>query len=132
MTAEAARAAAKEELGLAREELRAAEQLLTARLVRVAATRVYYAVFHAARALVYSEGLEPKTHAGVLSLLNVHFVRAGRLDAADSRLFARLQKFREEADYADAYVEDEPATRQDLAEAAAFVDRASRMMAPVP
>lgn len=129
MTAEAAQAAANEEMQLAREELRAAEQLLAGKLVRVAATRVHYAVFHAARAVVYSEGLEPKTHAGVLHLLTAHFVRTGRLDTAQSRLFARLQKFREQADYADAYVEDEPATRQDLAEAAAFVDRAAALTA---
>lgn len=129
MTAEAARAAAAAEMELAREELRAAEQLLAANLVRVAATRIYYAVFHAGRALVYSEGLEPKTHAEVLQLLSIHFVKRGRLDSAHSRLFSRLQKFREEADYADAYVEDEPATRQDLAEAAAFVERATALMA---
>jgi uncharacterized protein (UPF0332 family) len=129
MTAEAARAAATEQMELAREELRAAEALLAAKLIRVAATRVYYAVFHAARALLYSQRLEPKTHAGVLQLLSIHFVRSGKLETADSRLLARLQKFREEADCADAYVEDEPATRQDLTEASAFVERAAALIA---
>jgi uncharacterized protein (UPF0332 family) len=128
MTSDAGRAAATEELQRAGEELRAAEQLLQAKLVRVAATRVYYAVFHAARALVFAEGLEPRTHAGVHHLLNAHIVRTGRLEASQARLFARLQKYREEADYAEAYVEDEEGTRQDLVDARAFVDRASAMI----
>ena len=129
MTSEAARAAASEELLRAREELRIAEQLLAAKYVRVAATRVYYAVFHAARALLFFERLEPKTHAGLQHLLSAHFVKTGRLEASHARLFSKLQKFREEADYAAAYVEDEAGTRQDLGEAAAFVDRAERMIA---
>jgi uncharacterized protein (UPF0332 family) len=129
MTSDAASAAARSELEHAGEELRAAEQLLQAKLVRVAATRVYYAVFHAARALVFSEGLEPRSHAGVHHLLNAHLVKSGRLEPSQARLFAKLQKYREEADYAEVYSEDEAGTRQDLADASAFVARATKMIA---
>ena len=77
----------------------AAEILLAKGMPRIALSRCYSAVFHAARAKLFSEGLEPRTHAGVQHLLNVHFARTGHFDAAVSRLLARLQKFREEADY---------------------------------
>lgn len=42
-------------------------------------SRAYYAVFHAARALLVSLGLEIKSHRAVLNQMSDHFVRTGRL-----------------------------------------------------
>ena len=52
MTEEGRRAAVAAELSCADEELRAATMLLEEALPRVALTRAYFAVFHAARAAV--------------------------------------------------------------------------------
>jgi uncharacterized protein (UPF0332 family) len=123
VTGEGRRAAAIEEIELAREELRAADTLLEARLYRVALTRAYFAVFHAIRARLYAEGLEPRSHGGAQQLFNLHFVRPGHYDAATSRLVARLQKFREEADYAQAFVVEEAGAREELAAARDLVAR---------
>lgn len=123
MTGEGRRDSAGEELALADEELRAAEQLLAGGLARVALTRVYFAAFHAMRARLYAEGLEPKSHAGAQHLFNLHFVKTGRFPAATSRLLARLQKFREEADYGVAFVVDEPGAAEELAAARELVER---------
>jgi uncharacterized protein len=111
------------ELQLADEELRAAEQLLRAGLARIALARAYFAVFHAVRARLYAEGLEPRTHAGVQHLWNVHVVRAGLYDAATTRVLARLQKFRQEADYAQAFVVDEAGAREEIEAARGLVER---------
>jgi uncharacterized protein (UPF0332 family) len=123
VTDEGRRDSAAEELARADEELRAAEQLLATGLPRVAMTRVYFAAFHAMRARLYAEGLEPRSHAGAQHLFNLHFVKSGRFPAATSRLLARLQKFREEADYGISFVVDDAGAAEELAAARALVER---------
>jgi uncharacterized protein len=117
------------ELQLADEELRAAEYLLKTGLHRIALARAYFAVFHAVRARLYAEGLEPRTHAGVQHLWNVHIVRGGFYDAATTRLLARLQKFRVEADYAQAFVVDEAGAREEIEAARGLVERIRQELA---
>ena len=123
MTGEGRRESARAELDLADEELRAAEALLADGLAHIAVGRMYFAVFHAVRAQLYAEGFEPRTHRGAQHLFNLHFVRTGRFEPATSGLIARLQKFREEADYAPAFAVDDEGAREDLEEAREFVKR---------
>jgi uncharacterized protein (UPF0332 family) len=125
MTGEGAAETTQDEIALAHEEVAAAETLLRHGLSRIALTRTYFAVFHAIRARLYAEGLEPKTHAGAQQLFNQHFVKTGRYDAASSRPISRLQKYRQEADYAQAFVVDEAATREELAAARDLVAKIS-------
>src|SRR5436309_1396755 len=47
---------------------------------------------------------QAKSHAAVGRLLGLHFVETGQLDPGDARLFARLQKYRIEADYSAEFV----------------------------
>jgi uncharacterized protein (UPF0332 family) len=54
VTGEGRRDAAAEELARAEEELAAGTHLLAKGFARVAMARTYFAVFHAARALLYS------------------------------------------------------------------------------
>jgi uncharacterized protein (UPF0332 family) len=77
----------------------ATEVLAGAGLFDRAASQLYYAVFHMVRALLYTEGLEPKTHKGTQQLLHVHFVKPGLLDKVYLNAFAELQREREESDY---------------------------------
>lgn len=123
MTREGRQDASADELRTAREELAAAVKLLDAGLARIASTRIYFAAFHAARGLLYSEGLEPRTHEGVHHLFNLHFVKTGRFEPAASRMLAKLQKFRESADDSGSFVTDAAGTGADLDEARAFVLR---------
>lgn len=121
MTDEGRRQAAAEELAIAEDELVAAARLVDAGHARIGLARAYFAVFHAVRARLYADNLEPRTHAGVHHLWNTHLVRTGRYGPATSRLLARLQKFREEADYSRAFVVDEEGARDELAAAEALV-----------
>ena len=100
MTEEGRRESARSELELADEELRAAEGLLRDGVPRIAIARTCFAVFRALRAQLYAEGFEPRTHGGAQHLFNLHFVRTGGYEPSTSRLIARLQKYREDADYA--------------------------------
>jgi uncharacterized protein (UPF0332 family) len=79
--------------------VRAAEALLALGLTNDAVSRAYYAAFHYARALLLLEGLEPKTHRGVVALLGSHFEVTGRLEPGRVSELAALQTFRSIADY---------------------------------
>jgi len=117
------------ELARAAECLRAAAVLVEAGLLHDAESRLYYAAYHAAVAVLLTEGVEPRSHAGVASLLGLHFVKPRRLDPGDARLFARLQKYRIEADYARDFVLTDAALREDLSACQGFVDRIRTIIA---
>lgn len=129
MTGENKRANVAAELARAGDSLRAAEVLVQAGLLHDAESRLYYAAYHGAVALLLTEGIEPRSHAGVSSLLGLHFVRPGRLDPADPRLFLRLQKYRIEADYSRDFILTEDALEEDLAACRGFLDRVRDLIA---
>ena len=62
-------------------------------------SRAYYAIFHFAQAILFSKGLEAKTHQGVNRLFNLHFVRTGFFEKKYSTILSHAQKAREESDY---------------------------------
>ena len=100
MTGENRRRNAAAEISRADTCLAEARALRDMALPYGAVSRAYYAVFHAARALIFSVGLEATTHRGVISLIGEHFVRPGRLSSRMGRLVSRMQRDREDADYA--------------------------------
>jgi uncharacterized protein (UPF0332 family) len=71
--------AAQIRLDQAREAIWAAELLADNGLAHSSIERSYYAAFHAASALLASRGIDPSTHDGTISLLALHFVKAGAL-----------------------------------------------------
>ncbi len=67
-------------------------------------SRLYYFLLHCIRALLLTKGLEPKSHEGVLRVFGLHFIKEGIFDPSSSHIFAKLMKYREEADYNPAYI----------------------------
>lgn len=132
MNAEGKESAKLSELALADDELAAAEGLLGLGHPRIALTRVYFAVFHAVRARLFADGLEPKTHAGTHHLWNLHLVKPGVYEPSTSRLLARLQKYREEADYAREFVVDEAGAREEFSAARELVERIRKELGKEP
>lgn len=131
MTNENKRANSAAELARAGDSLRAARLLTDAGLLADAESRVYYAAFHAAVALLFAEGLEARSHSGVGQLLGLHFVKTGRLDPGDARLFARLQKYRIEADYSTGFVVTRDALEEDLTACEGFLTRVRSLIAAI-
>ena len=129
MTGENKRANAAAELARCDESLRAARLLIDADLLSDAESRLYYAAYHAVVALLLTQELEPRSHAGVTQMLGLHFVKTGRLSADDARLFARLQKYRLEADYSTAFVLTKPALEEDFSACSALVERIRAVVA---
>lgn len=117
------------ELARSDTSLRAAKLLLDGELAEDAVSRLYYAVFHAVVALLLTEGVEPRSHAALVGLLGQHFVRTARLPAEDARLVARMQKYRQEADYGRSFVVTSAAAAQDLAECEGLIARIRAVLA---
>lgn len=94
----------------------------------LAANRAYYAMFHAATALLLSEGLAFSRHTGVINGFSERFVKTGRLPSELSTLFGRAFDLRNRADYAYA----KQITKEDAGDAvrsaSAFVAEAQRLL----
>jgi uncharacterized protein (UPF0332 family) len=117
------------ELARADESMRAACVLVDAGLLHDAESRLYYSIYHAAVAMLLTQGIEPRSHAGTASQLGLHFVKTGRMDPDDARLFARIQKYRLEADYGRDFVLTDAALREDLVACQGFLARARTLTA---
>jgi len=88
----------------------------------------YYGAFHSARALLLMDGLEAKTHAGVVHLINLHFVRSGRLTPEMGDILSQLQSRRERAEYDAAALFTETMARSGYENATRFTAQASQLL----
>lgn len=98
-------------------DFQAVRVLLEAGLWDAAVGRAYYGAFHFVSALLLSIGVEARSHHGTHDLLYMHFVRPGLVPARISKLFAGLQKYREQADYSRMFRFEEADARDEIANA---------------
>lgn len=66
-----------------------------------AVNRLYYAAYYAASSLMLAYGLTSTSHAGIKTMLSLHFVRTGLLDIEYGRTFMTLFESRQSGDYED-------------------------------
>ncbi len=119
---------ARQLLEKAQRALHAAEALVKEGYEDFAAGRAYYAMFHAAQALLRAKELQYRKHSGVHAAFGEHFVKAGAmepkyhrwlLDAFDERLLG---------DYGvDAKLEAESVARR-IEQAREFIEAARRWL----
>ena len=81
--------------------LKAARLLLESGLPDDAASRAYYAAFHAASALLLSKNLSFSSHTGVLRAISLNFVKTGELDRSIGRDLNWLAELRQVGDYGE-------------------------------
>ena len=67
----------------------------------LAANRLYYALFHAASALLLSKGITTKRHSGLITQIHLNFVKTGILSDEEGALFRVMFNLRHEDDYED-------------------------------
>ena len=123
MTPQNKRENIREELERGAKSMEAASILAERKYFSDAVSRLYYFVYHTAKALLLSEGLEPKSHEGLLRLIGMHFVKTDILSPPDSHIVTRLMKYREEADYNPSYLFTESDFRGLLDESTNFRDK---------
>jgi hypothetical protein len=121
---------ARAELDSSEEALTAAAALLENGLLRSAVSRRYYGMLHLVCALVLSRGFDPRSHEGAETLFALHFVRPGVVDLRFGKLFAHLQKFREQADYGPVLVLAAEEVARDLEAVNESAGEVRRMLGP--
>ena len=87
-------------LAAATAKLKAADLLLADGFADDAASRAYYAVFHAVSALHLAKGNTFSSHAQLIGRFNKDFVRTGRLPAEFTKIVTRLFQDRQLGEYA--------------------------------
>ena len=93
-----------------------------------ACNRAYYAVFYAASALLFAEGMAFGKHSAVLSAFRRHFIKTGELDVKWSGIYQRIMSHRQIGDYdINLRVEKEQA-EGDVRDAQAFVEEVEQWL----
>lgn len=117
------------QLQLADEALSDSHYLLQDARLKAAINRAYYAMFYAAQAALSSGQVRmPKTHRGVLTLFNSHYVRTGKVNAQFARDFRTAFNLRQQSDY-EAYTNVEETQVQDMVQKAeAFVTEVRKLL----
>lgn len=128
MTDDNIRRNVQDELRLADSALAAARALVDLGLTPDAASRVYYAALHAARALLFSIGLDPGSHRAVRTLVSRHFVQTGLLAPECSKDLAQLEALRTAGDYDTAFALGIDQVRPELEKARAFLEAAREIL----
>ncbi len=87
-----------------------------------ATIQAYYAMFHAAKALLYSVEYREKSHHCLAVALSALFVKSQRLDAKSIRDFLNAMNLRDEADYKSTFSKEGAAAV--IASAERFIEKA--------
>jgi len=108
----------------AEKKLEVAERLFKSGDYEDSVSRAYYAVFHAAQALLLTEGEHAESHKGVVTLFGLLFVKTGKFGKNIGKYLANLKDDRESGDYeVFSYIDKETAETA-LSEAKEFLKEA--------
>ena len=72
-----------------------------------AANRLYYAAYYMVSALLIQNGLSAQSHAGVIRLFSLHFVKTQKISNEFGKAYSQLFELRLTGDYDDLYNLDE-------------------------
>lgn len=97
-----------------------------------AINRIYYAVFYAASALLYTKRLHPKSHVGLKTLFNREFVFPGLIKHNYEKFYSAIFAKRMEADYADTFIISEANIQEYYKEAENFVSLIEEILNNIP
>lgn len=89
----------KKELSIAKSDLSDAKAGYDSQRYKWSTIQAYYAMFHAARALIYSQGYREKSHYCLAVALRALFADEDKMDAQLIRDFLNAMNLREAADY---------------------------------
>lgn len=114
----------------AEEALRDAEILIQSGGYRSAVNRSYYAMFYAVLALLAVEGKGTSKHAGVMTLFDREFVKAGIFGKDLSRWLHRAFDKRQELDYEEMIIPSSEDAKTILEQARDFVAQLKAYLDP--
>ena len=96
----------QKELTRAKKALMAAKTLLESQLYEDCVSRAYYAVLHAAKAVLLTVDITPTSHSAVRKMFGLHLIKTGKIEKDFARILTAEQEDRVIGDY-DIYIEIE-------------------------
>lgn len=117
---------AKKELTAATEDLAEARDRFGHEKYKYATINAYYAVFHAARALIYSKGYRERSHFCLAVALDALFVDKGLLKGRYVRILRDTMALREDADYGGSFSKE--GAVMGISNAGEFIGAARRLI----
>ena len=109
-------------IGKAERMLQAAEGAFKDGLVESAASRAYYAAFHAIQALLKSIDQTYSKHSGVIAAFHREFVKTGIFPRRLGKALTRMVKHREIGDYSYILELEPDQVREDIQNAKEILD----------
>jgi uncharacterized protein (UPF0332 family) len=116
----------KKELAVAKSDLADAKAGYENGRYKWSTIQAYYAMFHAARALVYSQGYREKSHYCLATALKALFVDEGTMEAQSVRDFLNAMNLREAADYEAEF--SQAGAKAFIASAEKFIEKAAAVL----
>jgi uncharacterized protein (UPF0332 family) len=112
----------KKELSVGKSDLSDAKAGYENERYKWSTIQAYYAMFHAGRALIYSQGYREKSHYCLAVALRALFVDEGTMDAQLARDFLNAMNLREAADYEAEF--SQSGAKAVIASAEKFIEQA--------
>ena len=107
----------------AQDDLETAESNLDGNKLSQSINRSYYAMFHAARALLALDTIDSKKHSGVISFFNRYYIKTGKIEREYSRILSEAFDIRNDSDYDDFYFASKEDAQNQLENAKRFLKR---------
>lgn len=108
----------------AKERLEAAKKLLEIGLYSDSISRSYYAIFSSVRAVLATERIDFKKHAGVISYFQKEYIKTGLFDKKFSTYLQKAFQIRNKCDYDDFYIVAKEDAEIQLSRAEEYYDAA--------
>ena len=112
----------------AKDALEGAEVLLKAEQYKDAANRSYYAIFHTMRAVLALDGIDMKSHKGIISEFRKLYVKTNIFSNEISDMITKLFNVRTNCDYEDFYVVSKQEVKNQFANAKFFIKKAEQYL----
>jgi hypothetical protein len=127
MTEETSKNYAKASLERAEKALKSAKLLQENGEHEDAASRAYYAMFHAARAILFNKGISAKTHRGTISIFGEKIVKQRILSEEYADMLRKAFDLRQKSDY-ELYTELNAETvKEAIKNAEKFIKKAKEL-----
>ncbi len=117
---------AVKELSVAQEDLTTCQQSLKHKNFKWATVQAYYAMFHAARTLLYHKGYREKSHYCLILAMKSFYVSEGVLEMRLVESLQMAKSLREGADYENTF--DKDSAESMVEQAAEFVKIAGEVL----
>ena len=114
----------------ARELLGEAQELLEKNSYKSANNRAFYAIEKCVKALLATEQVEVLTHNGAMKMFNMKFIHSGdgSFVTEDYQKIAKAEQIHNASDYDDFYIASKEETRQQVENAAYFVEKVEKYL----